>query len=245
MALIVENKADIEEVRKGDYSAAMAVLGSGAPAASAAAPAAAAPAPAAAAASAADVSSSISALPDNTVFPSARLLMAAHGVNPAALASKGTGKGGRITKGDVLVHLGKVDKSALAAAAPSAPAAAAAKPVAAAPAPPKPAAAAAPAAASSSSFAVPERVGGTFTDVKPSTVRKVIASRLTESKAGIPHQYAIIECRLDALMKLRSTLKEAGANCSVNDMVIKAAAKALRDVPEANAFYDPKRCVCD
>jgi pyruvate/2-oxoglutarate dehydrogenase complex dihydrolipoamide acyltransferase (E2) component len=71
-------------------------------------------------------------------------------------------------------------------------------------------------------------------------VRKVIASRLTESKATIPAQYTSIDCRIDALLKIRAVLKEAGMNVSVNDLVIKAAGKALRAVPEANAQYDRK-----
>ncbi len=78
-------------------------------------------------------------------------------------------------------------------------------------------------------------------DVKPSTIRKVIAARLTESKARIPHAYATMDCNLDALTALRARLKDAGVNVSVNDMVIAAAARALRAVPEANAYYDAKR----
>jgi pyruvate dehydrogenase E2 component (dihydrolipoamide acetyltransferase) len=240
LALVVEDKADLAEVAAADYSAAIAAAGG---AAAAAAPAAVAPAAAAAAASHSSASSAaaVGALPSTAVFPSARLLMANHHVDPAPLVARGgSGKGGRITKADVLLHLGKIDAAAVGApvkAAP-APAPAAAKPAAA------PAAAAAPKPAPSApvSFAVPERAGGTHTDVKPSTVRRVIAARLTESKAGIPHQYAIMDCRIDALMKLRATLKDAGVTVSVNDMVIKAAAKALRDVPEVNCFYEPKRC---
>lgn len=74
-------------------------------------------------------------------------------------------------------------------------------------------------------------------DTKPSQVRRIIAARLTESKATIPHAYAVMECRLDALTALRGALKDAGVVVSVNDMIIKAAAKALRDVPEANCYY--------
>lgn len=243
LALVVENKADIAAVQAGDYSAAMAAFlgGSAAPAAAAPAPAAAAaaaPAPSAASSSA-DVASSIEALDATDVFPSARLLMAQHGVNPGPLAGKGSGKGGRITKGDVLVHMGKIDKSAVSAPSSSSAAAPAPAPAAA----PKAAAAPAPVAAKAAPvvFAAVEREGGTYKDTKPSTVRKVIASRLTESKAKVPHQYALMECRLDALMKLRATLAESGVKVSVNDMVIKAASKALRDVPEANCYYEPKR----
>ena len=53
----------------------------------------------------------------------------------------------------------------------------------------------------------------------------------------IPHYYSRIDCRLDALMDYRNTLKENGVNVSVNDMVIRAAALALKDVPQANAQW--------
>lgn len=49
-----------------------------------------------------------------------------------------------------------------------------------------------------------------------------------------------MDCSIDAMLKLRVTLKDSGINVSVNDMVIKAAARALKDVPEANCYYDPK-----
>ena len=77
----------------------------------------------------------------------------------------------------------------------------------------------------------------TYTDVATSTMRKVIAKRLTESKAMIPHYYSRIDCKLDALLDYRKTLKENGINVSVNDMVIRAAALALKDVPQANAQW--------
>jgi len=85
------------------------------------------------------------------------------------------------------------------------------------------------------------RAGGRgHSDAKPTTVRKVIAARLTESKATIPHAYATMECNIDALTAVRARLKDAGINVSVNDMVIAAAARALRAVPEANAYFDAK-----
>ena len=83
--------------------------------------------------------------------------------------------------------------------------------------------------------------GAVFTDVAVTTMRKVIATRLTESKAMIPHYYSRIDCRLDALMDYRKTLKENGVNVSVNDMVIRAAALALKDVPQANAQWQEGR----
>jgi pyruvate/2-oxoglutarate dehydrogenase complex dihydrolipoamide acyltransferase (E2) component len=69
-------------------------------------------------------------------------------------------------------------------------------------------------------------------------MRRVIASRLTESKAGVPHFYATAECRIDALLALRKRLAAAGEKASVNDFVIRAAALALRDVPAANVSWD-------
>ncbi len=72
-------------------------------------------------------------------------------------------------------------------------------------------------------------------------MRKVIAKRLTESKSTVPHFYTSIECEIDELMALRKTFKkDFDVAVSVNDLVIKSAALALRDVPEVNAKYNPK-----
>jgi pyruvate dehydrogenase E2 component (dihydrolipoamide acetyltransferase) len=69
----------------------------------------------------------------------------------------------------------------------------------------------------------------------------VIAKRLTESKLTVPHVYSSIECDITELLSLRSKFKkDAGVNVSVNDLVIKASALALRDVPECNGFWNPK-----
>lgn len=76
-------------------------------------------------------------------------------------------------------------------------------------------------------------------------MRKVIARRLTESKSTVPHFYVSADCRLDSLLKLRGELNKAapvkdGApsyKLSINDMVIKAWALALRDVPAANVSW--------
>ena len=100
--------------------------------------------------------------------------------------------------------------------------------------------ASAPLAAATSGAPPHSRAGGSFTDVKASGVRKVIAARLSESKATIPHAYAAIDCNLDALLALRTKLKAVGVSVSVNDLVIAAAARALKAVPEANAYYDAK-----
>jgi pyruvate dehydrogenase E2 component (dihydrolipoamide acetyltransferase) len=70
--------------------------------------------------------------------------------------------------------------------------------------------------------------------------QQVIAKRLSESKQTVPHQYTSMEIEIDALLALRKTLKnEFGVNISVNDVVIKSAAMALRDVPECNGKWVP------
>jgi pyruvate dehydrogenase E2 component (dihydrolipoamide acetyltransferase) len=71
-------------------------------------------------------------------------------------------------------------------------------------------------------------------------MRRVIARRLLESKQTVPHFYLSVECEIDRLLALRADLNAVAADdykLSVNDLVIKAAAKALRLVPEANAMW--------
>lgn len=81
-----------------------------------------------------------------------------------------------------------------------------------------------------------------YEDIPNSGMRKTIASRLTESKHEVPHYYVSIDCELDALLELRKTLNaqspsENGFKISVNDMIIKAAALALKDVPDMNVAW--------
>jgi pyruvate dehydrogenase E2 component (dihydrolipoamide acetyltransferase) len=69
-------------------------------------------------------------------------------------------------------------------------------------------------------------------------MRRTIARRMVESKQNVPHFQLTIDCELDALLKMRSELNaKSGEKISVNDFVIKAAALALRRVPEANASW--------
>ncbi|OHV20456.1 pyruvate dehydrogenase complex dihydrolipoamide acetyltransferase [Rhizobium sp. RMa-01] len=86
---------------------------------------------------------------------------------------------------------------------------------------------------------------GTF-DLQPHTpMRRTIARRLLEAKTTIPHFYLTVDCRIDALLKLRAELNasapmEDGApkyKLSVNDMVIKAYALALGSTPDANVSW--------
>jgi pyruvate dehydrogenase E2 component (dihydrolipoamide acetyltransferase) len=77
-----------------------------------------------------------------------------------------------------------------------------------------------------------------ITEVPHTPMRRAIARRLTESKSTVPHFYLVADCRVDRLLELR---KEANASAStkisVNDFVLKAAAAAFLDVPEANATW--------
>ncbi|KXV55396.1 branched-chain alpha-keto acid dehydrogenase subunit E2 [Acetobacter tropicalis] len=123
-------------------------------------------------------------------------------------AIKGTGPNGRIVRRDVENASAKPQSASLAA--------------------PKPDIAAA----------------GSSTSVPHSTMRKVIARRLSEAKSTIPHFYVSVDVELDALMALRSQLNatspEEGPEAfklSVNDMLVKAAAVALKRIPTVNASF--------
>lgn len=142
--------------------------------------------------------------------PIARRLAKERGIDIATLS--GSGPGGRIVRADV----------ESAASAPAAPAAAPASAPAAAPAP-----ASAPVAAPA---------GGTAT---PHTrLRRIIASRLQQSKREAPHFYLRRDLRVDALLALRAQVNEgATVRISVNDLFVKAAARALVDVPEMNVIW--------
>ena len=79
-------------------------------------------------------------------------------------------------------------------------------------------------------------------DVAASTIRKVVARRLLESKQTVPHYYLSVDVRMDDLMATRAQLnasleKQKRDKLSVNDFVIKAAALALREVPDMNAAW--------
>jgi pyruvate dehydrogenase E2 component (dihydrolipoamide acetyltransferase) len=253
VAVTVEDAAAYEAFKKADAAGEIKLGGDST------ADAAAAPAPAAKDEPAKDESKAAGASPKRTVAdrfvyaPSARHMAANLGIDATAL--QGTGKGGRITKADLITALNggrefpKVgesgahgeaaregnaasDKSAIERQAP-APAAAAAAAAAAKAAPAPAAAAKAPAAAAAAK-------SGPHTDVPANNIRKVIAKRLAQSKAGVPHFYASIECELDGVLALRKVLaSKHDVKVSVNDLIIRGAALALRDVPEANAQWSP------
>ncbi|MDQ3560074.1 MAG: 2-oxo acid dehydrogenase subunit E2, partial [Pseudomonadota bacterium] len=90
---------------------------------------------------------------------------------------------------------------------------------------------------------------GSYEVVPHDSMRKTIARRLVEAKTTIPHFYLTTDCRIDALLKLRAEINAAAPmtkgekgeapvyKLSVNDMVIKALALALKAVPEANVTW--------
>jgi len=146
--------------------------------------------------------------------PLARRIAADAGIDLSAVT--GSGPNGRVVKADL-----EGVKPGTAAPQPAATSAAA------------PATTPVPAAAQD--FGIPHEVE------KLSNMRKTIARRLTESKQQIPHIYLTVDVRLDALLKLRGELNKAlessGVKLSVNDMLIKALAKALLAVPKCNVQF--------
>ena len=80
-----------------------------------------------------------------------------------------------------------------------------------------------------------------YREIPHSSMRKIIASRLTESKQTIPHFYLSVDCELDNLLELRRNLNARSDDykLSVNDFIIRAVALALRKVPAANAMFTP------
>ena len=84
---------------------------------------------------------------------------------------------------------------------------------------------------------------GSYDLVPLDGMRKVIARRMTESFRDIPHFPLTIDIELDNLLaaraKINTALESRGIKVSVNDMIIKAVALALKQVPEANASYTP------
>ncbi len=132
----------------------------------------------------------------------------------------GTGPGGRIVRRDVEAAL--AGGLAQPAAVPVAAVPVVAQPV-------------APAAAAAS---LPRADGTGYTAIPHTGMRRAIARRLTESKSQVPHFYLTADCRVDELMALRKRVNETSSvKISVNDFVVKAAAAAFADVPEANVTW--------
>ena len=158
--------------------------------------------------------------------PLARRLAAERGLDLTGVT--GSGPNGRIVRADV--------DGAKPAAAATQPTAATPAPVAA-PAAEAPAPAPRPAAIPD----IPHQA------TKLSNVRKTIARRLTESKQTVPHIYLTVDVRLDALLALRAQLNDGlaarGVKLSVNDLLVKALAAALVEVPSCNVMFTPDQLV--
>ncbi|WP_160004281.1 pyruvate dehydrogenase complex dihydrolipoamide acetyltransferase [Rhizobium sp. 18055] len=228
IAILAADGEDVAAAASGAGSApAPKAAAAEAPKAEVAAPAPAAQAAATAAPAA--VSAAAPATGDRPFSsPLARRLAKEAGIDLSAIA--GSGPHGRVVKSDV-------EAAAAGGGAKAAPAAAAPQAAASAP------AAAAKGASDESVLKLFEQ--GSYELVPHDGMRKIIAKRLVESKQTVPHFYVTVDCELDALMALRAQLndaaprKDGGAayKISVNDMVIKAMALALRDVPDANVSW--------
>jgi pyruvate dehydrogenase E2 component (dihydrolipoamide acetyltransferase) len=153
---------------------------------------------------------------DDRIFvsPLARRMAKQSGVDLATL--KGSGPNGRIVKADIESVLQKGPAAPVATATPA------------------PTAARAPTPA----ITAPHKL------VPHSSIRKVIARRLTEAKSTIPHFYVSMDVEIDAMIKLLNELNakspKEGDNAyliTINDLVIKASAATLRRVPTVNAAW--------
>ncbi len=145
--------------------------------------------------------------------PLARRMARERGLDLSGLA--GSGPGGRIVKADI-------ERAAAAPAPPAAPAAAPAGPT--------------PGVAER-----PETAKGTTSFEELTRLQSTIARRMAESKATAPHFYLSVEVDMTRAVEARARLKAAAgedeAIPSFNDMVVKAAAIALREHPRANGAY--------
>lgn len=150
--------------------------------------------------------------------PLARRLARDRGLELAQL--KGSGPRGRIVKADVLSAEDQ-PKATAAAGKGSAPVA----------------------AGSVDAKKIADGFGLAYEAQPVSRMRQTIARRLTESKQTVPHFYLNVDINLDALLATRrqiNTHQEAvsGPKISVNDFIIKASARALMQVPAANASWN-------
>jgi 2-oxoglutarate dehydrogenase E2 component (dihydrolipoamide succinyltransferase) len=177
---------------------------------------AAAPAPAAAAQAAAPAASAVAAGDDQILSPAARKIAEENGIDPNSIA--GSGKGGRVTKEDVVAAV-EAKKNA-----PAAPAAKAAAPAAAAPV-----------------FAAGDR---TEKRVPMTRVRATVARRLVEAQSNMAMLTTFNEVDMTEVMALRSKYKDLfekshnGVRLGFMSFFVKAATEALKRFPAVNASID-------
>ncbi len=174
-------------------------------------PAAVAPAPAPAPAATAAPATPVSNGSGGHIFasPLARRMAKQAGLDLASIS--GSGPKGRIVKADVEAAMsGGTPALAVAASRPA---------------------------------AAPAIQAGAYTDTPHSTMRKIIAARLTEAKQTVPHFYLTMDFEIDRLLAARKEINAASPEgdgaykVSVNDLVIKGVAQALKRMPEVNASW--------
>lgn len=161
------------------------------------------------------------------LWPSVRALLATHGVEAKTLMP-GSGPRGGLTKADALVGLGVVDAAHLKTiglvrrAVAVKPTIEDVKPT-----------------TLMEDYAYGLAEGQEETDEGVSKMRRTIARRLAESKGENPHAYASVDVDVEDVAALRKrVLDEHGVKVSVNDCVMYAVGRALREVPELNAGWD-------
>jgi 2-oxoglutarate dehydrogenase E2 component (dihydrolipoamide succinyltransferase) len=158
------------------------------------------------------------------ISPAVRRLAAETGLDPAAL--EGTGKAGRVTKGDMLAAL--AGQAPIRAVTPVAPAASA--PVTSAP------------VASAAPVDIPSRTGRT-TRKRMSPLRRKIAERLVQAKSETAMLTTFNEVNMAPVMELRKRhgeefLKKYGVKLGFMSFFVKAAVQAMKEVPAINAQLD-------
>jgi pyruvate dehydrogenase E2 component (dihydrolipoamide acetyltransferase) len=156
--------------------------------------------------------------------PLARRLAEQKGIDLSAM--QGSGPHGRIVKADI-------DRAQPGAAPAKAP-----------PGAPGAAPAIAPAAREHKTLEQQGIAPGSYDLIPLDGMRKTVARRMTDSFRDVPHFPLTIDLEIDGLLAARTRinqlLEKEGVKVSVNDMVMKAAAVALKRVPEANASYTPE-----
>lgn len=166
----------------------------------------------------------------NRISPSAKLLLTEHGLDASSIAA--SGPRGTLLKGDVLAAI-KSGKGSMKTSASKD-----TKP---------PLKQVQPQTLVSTSSGLQQTHA--FEDLPNTQIRKVIATRLLESKQSTPHLYLSSDVVLDPLLSFRKELKEKfDVKVSVNDIIIKVVAMALKNIPEANAYWDAEKgevVLCD
>ncbi|KAI4370688.1 hypothetical protein MLD38_019009 [Melastoma candidum] len=167
--------------------------------------------------------------PISRISPSAKVLISEHGLEPTSL--KASGARGTLLKADVLAAMKSGEASPRlskdkkqTSGVPST-------------------------TTTTKETSASGKESNSFEDIPNSQIRKIIAKRLLESKQITPHLYLSTDVTLDSLLSFRKELKDKhDIKVSVNDIVIKAVATALSNVPGANAFWDVEKgeiVLCD